>query len=108
MIYPLGGGAILITMLKMIWSDRTRGAKIEESLRKSFAKERADRELEVVAEKADLKAQYQESVIRHQAIHAAEIAAFQARITGYIEKQQIDSDRITTLEAEVKILRERS
>jgi len=102
---PIGGGLILLTMLKMLWTDRTRGAKTEATLRQQFGAERVARELEFTAEKATQQADYQQSLIRHQQIHAQEIAAFQSRITGYIEELNHTKGRVTILEAEVKELK---
>jgi hypothetical protein len=103
--YPVGGAAIFITMLKMIWTVYTNGTKGETALRKSFTEERSTRELEFTADFARQKAEYSESLIRHQQIHALEIAAFQSRITNYIEELTGTKARVSVLEAEVKDLR---
>ena len=102
---PVGGGLILLSMLKMMWTDRTRGAIENAALRKQFTDERVARELEFTAEKATQQTDYQQSLIRHQQIHAQEIAAFQSRITGYIEELNHTKGRVTILEAEVKELK---
>ena len=103
--YPVGGAAIFITMLKMIWTVYTNGSKAETALRKTFADERSTRELEFTADYARQKGEYSESLSRHQQIHAQEIAAFQSRITNYIEELTGTKLRVTNLEAEIKELR---
>ena len=103
--YPVGGAAIFITMLKMIWTVYTNGSRAETALRKTFSEERTTRELEFTADYARQKNEYSESLIRHQQIYAAEVAGLQARITGYIEELVTVRDRVSVLEAEVKELR---
>lgn len=104
---PVVGAGLLATMLKMLWDDRTRGERIERELRKQFAEERMTRELEVTAEAAQKKADFSETLIRHQQIHAREIATFQERITGYIEELAEAKVDLNTTKVRVSYLEER-
>jgi chromosome segregation ATPase len=121
LVAPVGAATVLIVMLKMTWSGYRSATRNEAAYRKMFADASAARELEFTAADAVRRGDYSASLIRHQQIYAAEVAALQARITSYIEEQtslkerilryiseqESLTGRISRLEEEVKDLRAR-
>lgn len=80
-IGPIGGSAALIlVMLRMVWSDRAAARLIEGKLRAEWAKDREQLIAYHEATVQRLREEYAERLAGFKSLHDAEIASLQRRI----------------------------